>query len=377
VIMGLENVVSDILKSAKAEVSVIEADRDGEVSSIIEEAKRTGERITGEKVASAEEEATRIRKQEISGANLEVRRMMLNTRKEILDETQKQTAERLHELDTESLLRSLVQAHSGDATRVYSSRQDQPIVERLCDELLEAKLTKLEYAGNIETSSLADMILVLSIGGSVIDHDRDRLTEYAKVLRDLRSDHTVFVVVGGGATARGYIGMARTFDADETFCDLLGIAVTRLNARLLIAALGSAAYPVPPETQEDANVAALSGRIVVMGGTTPGHTTDAVAAILAEYVHADILIDATSTDGIYTKDPKKHPDAVKLDELSPARLVEIIAADRMVAGANLPLDMLAAKIIERSGILTVVLDGRAPMHVVDAVNGEQVGTRVR
>lgn len=147
--MGLENVVSDILKSAREEVSATEADRDSEVSSIVEEAKRTGERITGEKVASAEEEATRTRKQEISGANLEVRRMLLNTRKEILDETRKQTAERLHALDTESLLRSLVKSHSGEATRIYSSRQDQPIVEGLCDELLEAKLTKLEYAGNI------------------------------------------------------------------------------------------------------------------------------------------------------------------------------------------------------------------------------------
>ena len=67
------------------------------------------------------------------------------------------------------------------------------------------------------------MILVLSIGGSVIDHDRDRLAEYAGIFRDLGSDHTVFVVVGGGATARDYIGMARSFDADEVFCDLLGI----------------------------------------------------------------------------------------------------------------------------------------------------------
>ena len=221
------------------------------------------------------------------------------------------------------------------------------------------------------------MILVLSIGGSVLGNDQDRLTEYAKILRDLRSDHTVFVVVGGGATARDYIGRARAFGADETFCDVIGIGVTRLNARLLIVALGSAAYPVPPETQEDAAVAALSGRIVVMGGTVPGHTTDAVAAILAEYVHADILIDATSTDGIYTKDPNKHPDAVKLDEISPERLIEIIAAERMGAGANLPLDMLAAKIIERSGIPTVVLDGRDPEQVVEAVHGKRVGTRVQ
>ncbi|MEA1944237.1 MAG: UMP kinase [Euryarchaeota archaeon] len=221
------------------------------------------------------------------------------------------------------------------------------------------------------------MIIVLSIGGSVLDHDQNQLSGYAEVLRDLASDHTVFVVVGGGQTARDYIGAARTFGADEACCDRIGIEVTRLNARLMIAALGSDAYPVPPETQEDATVAALSGRIVIMGGTVPGHTTDAVAVILAEYAHADILINATSTDGIYTRDPKKHPDAVKLDDISPERLIEIIADARMEAGANLPLDMLAAKLIERSGIPVMVVDGRDPEHVLDAARGERVGTYVR
>lgn len=221
------------------------------------------------------------------------------------------------------------------------------------------------------------MNIVLSIGGSVVGRDQDRISRYAKMLRDVASDHTVFVVVGGGETARDYIEKARTFGAGEAFCDAIGIAVTRLNARLLIAALGHDAYPVPPETQEDALVASLSGRIVVMGGTIPGHTTDAVAAILAEYAQADLLINATATDGIYTKDPKKHPDAVKLDEISPERLVELIAAERMGAGANLPLDMLAAKIIERSGILTVVIDGSDPSNVLAALRGGQIGTYVR
>jgi uridylate kinase len=221
------------------------------------------------------------------------------------------------------------------------------------------------------------MIIVLSVGGSVICQGPHRFAEYSRVLTTLSPDHTVFVVVGGGATARDYIGKARTFGADEAFCDAIGIGVTRLNARLLIAAMGRDAYPVPPETQEDAVVAALSGRIVVMGGTTPGHTTDAVAAILAECAHADILINATATDGIYTKDPKKHPDAVKLDEISPERLVGLIAAEKMGAGANLPLDMLAAKIIERSGIPTVVIDGRDPSNVLSAVRGEELGTCVR
>jgi len=79
--------------------------------------------------------------------------MMLTTRKGVLDETQKQTAERIRELDIESLLRSLIRAHIGDATRVYSNQQDQPVVERLCDELLEDKLIELKYTGNIDCIS--------------------------------------------------------------------------------------------------------------------------------------------------------------------------------------------------------------------------------
>ena len=46
-----------------------------------------------------------------------------------------------------------------------------------------------------------------------------------------------------------------------------------------------------------------------MGGTEPAHSTDAVAAILAEYVKADILVNLTSVDGMYTKDPNKFNDA--------------------------------------------------------------------
>ncbi len=167
--MGLENVVSDILKSAQDQVSAIDSERDSEVSTIIEEAKRTGERITGEMVASAEAEAERIRKQELSGANLEVRRMTLNTRKEILDETYRRALERIRGLDSEPLIRSLIRAHEGVATRVYSNQQDQPTVEKLCAELLEDTLTEIDYAGNIDC-----------IGGIVLEN----------VDRTVRLDHT-------------------------------------------------------------------------------------------------------------------------------------------------------------------------------------------
>ncbi|HIE30893.1 MAG TPA: V-type ATP synthase subunit E [Methanosarcinales archaeon] len=173
--MGLENVIEDILKSARDEVSAIAAERDAEVVSITEEAKRRGERITGEKVASAESEIERIRKQELSGANLEVRRMVLNTRKGILDETYRQALERIREHDNTALLRSLIRAREGDATRVYSNKTDQPVVERLCDELLETRLTELEYAGNIDC--IGGILLENEDGTMRLDYTFDTIME--------------------------------------------------------------------------------------------------------------------------------------------------------------------------------------------------------
>ncbi len=56
-----------------------------------------------------------------------------------------------------------------------------------------------------------------------------------------------------------------------------------------------------------------------MGGTEPAHSTDAVGSILAEFVGADLLINATSVDGLYDKDPKKYQDAKTLPEVTPPR----------------------------------------------------------
>ncbi|MFZ3382511.1 MAG: UMP kinase, partial [Candidatus Methanoperedens sp.] len=143
---------------------------------------------------------------------------------------------------------------------------------------------------------------------------------------------------------------------------------------LLIAALGDAAYYEPPLNYKEARTASLTGKIIVMGGVTPGQTTDAVSAVLAEYVGADMLINATSIDGVYTSDPKKNTDAKKFETMTPHQLIEIVMKTEMVAGANSPFDLLAAKIIERSNIKTIVLNGENPQNIIDAVNGKYNGT---
>ncbi len=220
------------------------------------------------------------------------------------------------------------------------------------------------------------MKVVISIGGSVLARTLlpEKFKSYATALKEISKKNTVFIVTGGGQAARDYIKAARELGSDEATCDIIGIQLTRMNARLLIAALGDAAYHEPPLNYMEAKNASLCGKIVVMGGVSPGHTTDAVSAILAEYVGADLLINATSIDGVYTSDPKNNKNAKKFETMTPKQLIDVVMKTEMVAGANSPIDLLAAKVIERSNIRTIVLNGENPKDIVKAVSGKHNGT---
>ncbi|MCE8426581.1 MAG: UMP kinase, partial [Candidatus Methanoperedens sp.] len=61
----------------------------------------------------------------------------------------------------------------------------------------------------------------------------------------------------------------------------------------------------------------------------------------------------------------------------PEQLVEIVMKTEMKAGANSPVDLLAAKIIERSNIETIVLNGEIPRNILEAVNGKHEGTVIK
>ena len=190
------------------------------------------------------------------------------------------------------------------------------------------------------------MRVVVSIGGSVLapDLEPDRVAAHAGVVDGLVADgHEVAVVVGGGDVARRYIGTARALGATEYDLDAVGIDVTRLNARLLLAALESSAIPEPAEDPETARASLRRGETVVMGGTVPGHTTDAVSALLAETVAADLLVYATSVPGVYSADPNEDDGAERHDRLTPAELVDTIASIETTAGSNAPVDLLTAR----------------------------------
>ena len=221
--------------------------------------------------------------------------------------------------------------------------------------------------------------VVISLGGSILipTLEKNKIEEYVPVLQKIAARHRLFVVVGGGGEARRYIEVARRLGIDEGTSDEIGILITRLNATLLVSALRDMAYPKVAESHAEAKKFAEAGKIVVMGGITPGQTTDAVAAVLAERVRADVFINVTSVDGIYSADPKKVKTATRYATLTPAQLLEIVGGTALTAGSNTVLDIVAARVVERSHIPLVVLDGTKPKNLSSAIlTGKFTGTIV-
>lgn len=222
--------------------------------------------------------------------------------------------------------------------------------------------------------------VVAAVGGSVLvpSLEEHRLKEWADTLIRLSEKGIqVFVVVGGGGEARRYISACRDIALDEASSDEIGIMVTRINAALLIGALKEYAYPRAAESYLQAKEFAVSGKIVVMGGVTPGQTTDAVGAVLAEETNSSMMLDLTAVDGIYTADPKRDLSAKKFDTMTPAELISLIMKEKMNAGSNMIIDLVAAKVTERSGVPLVVIDGRDPKILEDALlDGKFSGTVV-
>ncbi|MDI6702298.1 UMP kinase [Methanothermobacter wolfeii] len=221
------------------------------------------------------------------------------------------------------------------------------------------------------------MRIVITIGGSIIisEFTHEMFRSYADVLNSLRDEHELFIVVGGGKPARDYIRVARELGASEALCDDIGIDVTRLNARMLITALGESAYPSVPENFREALRYSTSGRIVVMGGTEPAHSTDAVGAILAETVGADLMINLTSVDGFYDRDPEKHPDARFYPEITASEMLEHLIGCDVKAGTYEFFDHTAIQMIKRSGVKTLIVNGRDPENLLRALDGD-IGTAV-
>lgn len=183
------------------------------------------------------------------------------------------------------------------------------------------------------------------------------------------------VVAGGGKVARHYISAARSFGSDEASLDIIGIEVSRLNARLMILALGDQAYPAVPKDLEQVSKAVTANRIVVTGGLHPGQSTNATAALIAEKVKAYKFLNATDVNGIYDSDPNKNKDAKLFNEITVKKCIDLLGSEDSAAGGYDLIDIVALKVIERSKIPTVVLKSD-PAVIKNAISRSTVGTRI-
>ncbi len=152
--MGLDIVIKDIQNGAQTEVTRIKAEADAKVSEILNEARDAQKKMLGDSLAQSEENLKNLHQQVISSANLDVKRVRLNKRKELIDEVYAKTIESIKSMPAskaEKLLSVLIEKHEADGVRIYSNKNSEAIVK---------KLSSLSYTGNIDC-----------IGGIVLENE--------------------------------------------------------------------------------------------------------------------------------------------------------------------------------------------------------------
>jgi uridylate kinase len=187
----------------------------------------------------------------------------------------------------------------------------------------------------------------------------------------------VAVVVGGGNFWRG----RSSEQMDRVTADHMGMLATLMNSLALSDALEQlgavtrvlSAIEVrqmaEPYIRKRAVRHLEKGRIVIFacGTGNPYFSTDSGAALRATEIGADVLLKATMVDGVYDKDPKKFPDAVKYEKVT---YDEVLKNDLKV------MDATAAAHCRDNRTKMLVFSMEDPENIVRIVKGENLGTLV-
>ena len=154
----------------------------------------------------------------------------------------------------------------------------------------------------------------------------------------------------------------------------MGIAATRLNATILqqiLLDIGCDVAPEIPTTTLRAADLLEEYHIVLMGGTIPGHTTDAVAVSLARDSSASHVVIATNVSHVYSDDPRSNPDAEAFTVMSFSELVEITGIERAEPGVSAVIDPIAVGLAQSMAMRIAVLDGRELARLEAAIEGKE------
>ena len=204
-----------------------------------------------------------------------------------------------------------------------------------------------------------------------------------KVAEEIAAVHAlgcqIGIVVGGGNFFRGVAQQA--IDMDRVAADHMGMLSTVINAIALqdaIEKLGLICRVMSaiemhevaePYIRRRAMRHLEKGRIVIFAAGTgnPFFSTDTAASLRAMEIKAEVLLKATSVDGIYTADPKLDPTATKLAELT---YNDILRLNLRV------MDQTAVSLCKDNNMPMLVFSMKEQGNIVRVVSGEQLGSLV-
>ena len=205
----------------------------------------------------------------------------------------------------------------------------------------------------------------------------ERMCEQVKEIHNLGVQ--VCVVIGGGNIFRGLQGAKH--GVDRTTGDYMGMLATVINGLAIMDCLEKMGVKTRVQSAIPMNQIAEpfimrramrhleKKRVVIFvaGTGNPYFSTDTTAALRASELHADIIMKATKVDGIYDKDPKKHPEAVKYEELT---FVEALRQRLNV------MDSTAFSLCLDNNVPILVFNLDDAHAIKKAVMGERIGTLV-
>ena len=186
----------------------------------------------------------------------------------------------------------------------------------------------------------------------------------------------VGIVCGGGNFLRG----RDAHEMDRETADYVGMLATVMNSLVLkdmFLQIGCKAYNqsglsvkmIDDVDSDKAKRALDDGNIIIFGGGTgkPFFSTDTGAALRAKDISADMIIKLTNVDGVYDKDPNKYDDAVMYHTVSYQEVL-----DKKLG----VMDMEAIEMCRDNHIEIVVMNIDNEDGLVEAINGEMIGTKV-
>ncbi len=187
------------------------------------------------------------------------------------------------------------------------------------------------------------------------------------------------IVVGGGNIFRGLKGSAAGMD--RATADYVGMLATVMNAITLQDGLERAGVATRVQTAIEMQEVAEpyirrrairhleKGRVVVFGAGcgNPFFTTDTTAALRAAEINADVVFKATKVDGVYDRDPKQHPEAIKYQNLT---FQEVLSKEIAV------MDGTAIALCKDNNIPIIVFNLFVAGNISKAVAGEPIGSRI-